>query len=324
MGETKIEWVRGADGAPGKTWNPVRGCSVVSPGCHHCYAMRQAARFSGPGLPYEGLAVVGRAGPQWTGEVRLVPEKLAEPLSWRKPTTVFVNSMSDLFHEKLTNEEIAAVFGVMAACPQHVFQILTKRAKRMREWFAWVAAQRGQPPRSVCSQAASPLVGRSWDFAMHAFADPPWPLPWLHLGVSVESQKYAAERVPHLLQTPAAVRWVSAEPLLEAVRFDHIDADAAGHEWCQIDALAGRQTDMGRPCEDLPARLDWDVCGSESGPGARPFSEDWARSIRDQCQAAGVAFFYKQNTVNGKKIGTPELAGRTWLEFPAAPAGARA
>jgi protein gp37 len=123
-----IEWTD-------RTWNVVRGCSRVSPGCDNCYAMGQAHRFAGPGKPFDGLTrYTAKRGVDWAGFARFVPEKLAEPLSWRKPQRIFVNSMSDLFHESLSNEEIAAVFGVMAACPQHTFQILTKRPKRMREW----------------------------------------------------------------------------------------------------------------------------------------------------------------------------------------------
>lgn len=269
--DTGIEWTDA-------TWNPIRGCSRVSEGCRHCYAERVAARFSGPGMPYEGLAVrklrvvsddeqttVGR----WTGTVRMVPEHLADPLRWRRPRRVFVNSMSDLFHESLTNEQIAAVFGVMAAAAQHTFQVLTKRARRMREWFEWVRCQRGQTPRSVCSQAASPLVKRIWNFAM---GDRSWPLPNVWLGVSVENQAAAAERIPELLRTPAAVRWLSCEPLLGPV-----------------DLAASSQN-----ARSLVEDLDWVVAGCESGPGARPCDVAWLRSLRDQCAAGGVAYFLKQ------------------------------
>ncbi|HEX2677999.1 MAG TPA: DUF5131 family protein, partial [Polyangiales bacterium] len=131
MGETAIEWTD-------TVWNPVRGCARVSPGCESCYAERQAHRFSNPGGPYEGLTVLGKHGPRWSGRARFVPETLDAPLRWRKPRRIFVNSMSDLFHHDITNEQIAAVFGVMAACPQHTFQVLTKRAERLPEWFRWV------------------------------------------------------------------------------------------------------------------------------------------------------------------------------------------
>src|SRR5690606_22560010 len=171
---TTIEWTQG-------TWNPVSGCTRVSPGCDNCYAMRQAHRFSGNCQPYEGLTTIRRGKVDWTGSVRFVPEMLEVPLQ-RKPTTWFVNSMSDLFHESLTNEQIASAFGGMAATPQHTYQILTKRPKRMREWFGWLDGRR--------------------------------PLHNVWLGVSCEDQARADERIPHLLSTPAAVRFVSAEPLL--------------------------------------------------------------------------------------------------------------
>ncbi len=143
---TKIEWTDA-------TWNPVRGCSRVSPGCQHCYAERMARRSDRPGGAYEGLTVLAHDGPRWNGKVRLVPEKLDEPLRWRKPRMVFVNSMSDLFHEDIPNEFIAAVFGVMAASPQHTFQVLTKRAERMRDWFQWVKQEAGDCNPSVADTA---------------------------------------------------------------------------------------------------------------------------------------------------------------------------
>lgn len=293
------------------TWNPVRGCSRVSEGCRHCYAERVAARFSGPGQPYEGLATLRRArrrtGPTgdltevvpsrsaWTGEVRLVPEHLADPLRWRKPRRIFVNSMSDLFHEKLSNEQIAAVFGVMAACPQHTFQVLTKRAKRMREWFEWLRGpseetftmrQRGivaAPNTARALDAAFEYLGAAWKPQLDAVwrresveADP-WPLPEIWLGVSVENQDAADERIPELLETPAAVRFLSCEPLLGSVDIsEYFDP-------CSV------------PCgEDPWPPLDWVIAGCESGPGARPCAVAWLRSLRDQCAAARVPFFLKQ------------------------------
>lgn len=279
-----------------ETWNPIRGCSRVSEGCRHCYAERMAARFSGPGQPYDGLARSTPSGPRWTGKVRLVEEHLADPLRWKRPRRVFVNSMSDLFHEALSNEQIAAIFGVMAAAPQHTFQVLTKRAKRMREWFVG-----GARPNIAVYDAAAEIVAGDWSKMPSDMAKTRssggawWPLPNVWLGVSVEDQATADARIPHLLETPAAVRWVSYEPALGPVRFDHLDADAAGHaEWCQIDALTGRHTDMGRPCPDAPSRLDWIVIGGESGPGARPFDVAWARATIAACRAAGVPCFVKQ------------------------------
>lgn len=274
MADTDIEWTRGDDGTPGKTWNPTRGCTITSPGCKHCYAMRTARRFSGPGGKYEGLTTLHKKlGPIWNGNIRLVPEMLGAPLRWKKPARIFVNSMSDLFHEGLTNEEIAAIFGVMAACPQHTFQVLTKRARRMREWFAWVASferDGGPPPAEVCGIEAANRID------VHQLA-PAWPLQNVWLGVSTEDQRRADERIPELLATPAAVRFLSIEPLLGAVD------------------LTQRLTAAIFETEGLKAsRIDWVIVGGESGNRARPADVVWIASIVDQCRDAGVACFVKQ------------------------------
>lgn len=263
MAETSIEWTD-------KVWNPVRGCSRVSEGCRNCYAERMAVRFSGPGQPYEGLAVMKSDGPQWTGKVVCVEEALDAPLHWRKPCRVFVNSMSDLFHDAVPDEFIDKVFAVMALCPQHTFQVLTKRPERMRDYLLTVQnddkdMQRWANP--ACEISDSPC-------AAGVVEDNDWPLPNVWMGVSVEDQRTADERIPLLLQTPAAVRWISAEPLLGPMQI-------RGYLG-QIAAIYGTR------------KLDWVVVGGESGPGARPMHPDWARSLRDQCQAAGVAFFFKQ------------------------------
>jgi len=292
MGDkTGIEWTD-------TTWNPVRGCSRVSEGCRHCYAERVAARFVKPGQPYHGFAKVtaprdllDRVGGRrngWTGVVRLVPEKLAEPLRWKKPRRIFVNSMSDLFHESLSNEDIAAVFGVMAAAPRHTFQVLTKRARRMREWFTWVDQQArsaavvefGSPwwPVLVCARKAAGLVDR--DFGVDG-AGSTWPLANVWLGVSVENQAAADERIPDLLATPAALRFLSCEPLLGPVNV------------CAVPDTKTRPADFHARNTPL-GDIDWVIAGCESGPGARPAQVDWYRSLRDQCAAAGVPFFLKQ------------------------------
>jgi protein gp37 len=293
------------------TWNCVRGCSRVSEGCRHCYAERVAARFSGPGQPYEGLAEVRRTSmhggapplgggivrsePRWTGEVRLVPEHLADPLRWRRPRRVFVNSMSDLFHEKLSNEAIAAVFGVMAAASRHTFQVLTKRAERMRDWFSWVDRQaaedcwtRAELCRVSALNVVEPSDGKLTDSDYNAIKnimpvkDGRWPLPNVWLGVSVEHQAAADERIPLLLETPAAVRFLSCEPLLGPI--DLRRWTLAEHGRRDIGAAPG---------------LSWVIAGCESGPGARPADVAWFRSLRDQCAAAGVPFFLKQATRQG-------------------------
>lgn len=275
------------------TWNPVRGCSRVSEGCRNCYAERVAARFSLAGMPYHGLADQTRTGSKWTGKVQLFPDKLSDPLKWRRPRRVFVNSMSDLFHEELTNEQIAAVFGVMAAAPQHTFQILTKRAKRMREWFEWM---KGALP--LKDQNWDPRAAACWDFTKKVmpgaiessawnseFMDRahtiPWPLPNVWLGVSVENQEAADERIPELLRAPAAVRFLSCEPLLWPTDL-HREWLAPFHD---VDPML-------RPTP----RVAWVIAGCESGPRARPCKVEWLRSLRDQCAAAGVPFFLKQAT----------------------------
>lgn len=278
------------------TWNPVRGCMKVSEGCRNCFAMGFAARFSGPGQPYEGLALRKNGKPAWTGEVRFVPEKLAEPLSWRKPRRIFVNSMSDLFHESLTNDQIAAVFGVMAACPQHTFQVLTKRPERMRGWFRWADLNRGtetSPEMFVQGCAHAILDDR---FPLHpikgTYKRYPWPLTNVWLGVSCENQETADARIPLLLQTPAAVRFVSAEPLLGPIDlWRHLvpvsaccAASLQGTDWC---------CDCDRFCRPTPT-LGWVIVGGESGPRARPCAQEWIESIVRQCRNAQVACFVKQ------------------------------
>jgi protein gp37 len=287
---TKIEWTQGDDGVAGETWNVVRGCSRVSPGCGGargeggCYAERQAIRQAGPGRAYEGLVRMGKQGPRWTGKVVLVKEKLVEPIFWRKGKRIFVNSMSDLFHEYLSNQQIAAIFGIMVCCPQHTFQILTKRAERERRWFMWVervAAEAGITPAQVCLREmfAHTSIGLEMDKAAHRAQ---WPLPNVWLGVSVEDQKYAEERIPDLLLTPSAVRFVSYEPALGPVEF---------FAFLKTDLRDRSLTALG--ASPMPG-LDWIIVGGESGPGARPFHVDWARSVVRECKAANVACFVKQ------------------------------
>ena len=319
---SKIEWTD-------VTWNPTRGCSLVSKGCENCYAMKQAHRFSGPGGAYEGLTRLGKHGPVWTGDIRLVPETLDQPLRWRKPRRVFVNSMSDLFHEGLTNEEIAAVFGVMAAAHAHTFQVLTKRPKRMLEWFRWIDREGNGSRTDRADEVITIMFGvgalnnyltrndhdnvgeGDWD---HLIDDPPpWPLPNVWLGVSVEDQKTADERIPLLLRTPAAVRFISAEPLIGPVDIGRAASPRTEGEWLSEVECGHR-------------KLHWAIVGGESGHGARPMHPDWARSIRDQCVEVGVAFHFKQwgaftNGPGGfvrvgKKAAGRVLDGRTWDEFP--------
>lgn len=305
---SQIEWTDA-------TWNPTRGCARVSPGCKHCYAERFAARFAGDGMPYNGLVKLGSRvvkrefangdvelkkvalEARWTGAARFVPEMLDQPIRWKKPRRIFVNSMSDLFHEDVTDDDIAAVFGVMAACSQHTFQILTKRAERMHAWFSKLnVAAVIDRNANLADDALLPFMSRAQRAALLAPGRglQTWPLSNVWLGVSVEDQTRLAERVPLLLSTPAALRFVSAEPLLGKLDFD---VDCEAHESIEglyrVNFLNGRNRDMGRPCRNV-SRLDWVIVGGESGSGSRPFHLEWARSIVTQCREARAHVFVKQ------------------------------
>jgi protein gp37 len=235
---SKIEWTDA-------TWNPIRGCTKISPGCAHCYAETFAERFRGvAGHPYEqGF------------DLKLIPQKLAEPLRWPKPKMVFVNSMSDLFHEEVTDDYIEQVCRVMQRARWHTFQVLTKRSERMRD-----------------------LLRSRLGFAAQE--------PQIWFGVSVENKQHGLPRVEHLRSAPAGLRMLSVEPLLE---------------------------DLGRL--DLTG-IGWVIAGGESGPKARPLDPDWVRSVRDQCQAANVPFFFKQwGGVRRNEAGRV-LDGRTHDDVP--------
>ena len=313
-----IEWLRGPDGRQGATWNPIVGCSVVSPGCTNCYAMRLAGTRMKTHPSRAGLTKDSKAGPVWTGEVRFMEQWLAQPLRWAKPRMIFVCAHADLFHENVPDEWIDRVFAVMALCPQHTFQVLTKRPERMREYLSrndvslldrWSKAF----GPGTFRMSSHELMARLSPFttpehrALYHAAYPVFPLPNVWLGVSVEDQRRADERIPILLDTPAAIRWISAEPLLGPVRLDkiggttclaHAGACCGDRPW--TDALRGIQAcsragAYSFPMRDqMPRGLDWVVAGGESGPGARPMHPGWARSLRDQCAAVGVPFLFKQ------------------------------
>lgn len=247
------------------TWNPIRGCSRVSEGCRNCYAEAVARRFSGQGLPYEGLT---NGQGRWNGTIRVVEEHLTDPLRWKRPRRVFVNSMSDLFHENVSDQTIDRIFAVMAFSPQHTFQVLTKRPERMLAYMNGLSRH----PKDHCWADAL----RSFRVFGHGdtLRSVSLPLPNVWLGVSVEDQATADARIPLLLQTPAAVRFISAEPLLGP-----------------IDLL--KQNEV--PLSMLPtARLDWVIVGGESGPGARACERHWLALIVQQCKRADVACFVKQ------------------------------
>ena len=256
-----------------RTWNPVRGCSRVSAGCTNCYAERQAARFAEPGQPFHAF-VERHPKPHWTGKVELIKDKLREPFSWKSPQRVFVNSMSDLFHEDLTKEEISLVFAVMACTPHVTYQVLTKRAlslallpRTLREASDWLEDH----IESVLGQQAA--LAR-------------WPLPNVWLGVSVEHQQAADERIPHLMEAPAAVRFLSCEPLLGPVQLQGRHTYCANHSNECLHIKQDTWCNRRYP--------DWVIVGGESGPGARPMDPAWARSLREQCRAAAIPCFIKQ------------------------------
>ena len=257
MGDnTKIEW-------SDATWNPVTGCDRCSPGCDFCYALGVAARLKAMGQAnYQKDGDPRTSGPGFG--VTCHPHMLDQPLRWKKPRRIFVNSMSDLFHELVPDDYVMKVFEIMAATPRHTYQVLTKRPERLTPF--------------VCKQAFDPIT--SW-------LD--WPLPNVWLGTSIENDRWTV-RADHLRTAPAAVRFLSCEPLLGPL-----------------------------PSLDLTG-IDWVIVGGESGPGHRPMDPDWVRDIRDRCEATGAAFFFKQWGGATPKSGGRELDGRTWDGFPGGPA----
>lgn len=292
MADTKIQWTD-------KTWNPLRGCTKVSSGCQFCYAMGVAARFSGPGMPYEGLAKMVGGKPQWTNTIKLVYDKLDEPLHWKAPRMIFVNSMSDLFHPDVPDEYIERVFGVMAACPQHTFQVLTKRPERMLQWFTeeiplttreeMVAGWGAHHAKIVWDARGS----NRWKYDAHLRPKdlkarrpwPGWPLPNVWLGTSIEGNDVAG-RADFLRQVPAAVHFISAEPLLGPV--DQVNLDG----------------------------IEWVITGGESGRYHRPFNPQWAEDLRLRCAERGIAYFFKQVGGLTSHSGGDLLFGRQYHEYP--------
>jgi protein gp37 len=291
---TKIEWTDA-------TWNPITGCSVVSAGCKHCYAMKLAGTRMRTHPSREGLTIDTPAGPVWNGKVRFNEQWIDQPIRWRASRLIFVCAHGDLFHESVPDEWIDHVFAVMAWAPQHRFQVLTKRAKRMHSYFD---ADYGDFARRRISKLITARTGVENPNLQ-------WPLPHVWLGVSVENQESADERIPHLLQCPAAVRFLSCEPLLGPLELTRWleptgvtcpDVCPDDHYVDQSDyETVGKDNDpICRHCGERATwtgyedGIDWVIAGGESGHGARPMHPDWARSLRDQCDAAGVPFFFKQ------------------------------
>lgn len=317
---TGIEWTDA-------TWNPVVGCTPVSAGCLNCYAATMARRLEGmgkagyeprrydqagrdltttPGLQSETdrtvrIAEVRGGRAVFTGEVRCLPERLVEPLKWRQPRRVFVNSMSDLFHEAVPFDFVDRIFAVMALCPRHTFQILTKRPERMAEYLA---TRTDQVSRAVLELFVklvnrpgrlAEVLGRN--FTSRGLA---WRLANVWLGTSVENQEAADERIPHLLRCPGRVRFLSCEPLLSPV---------------DLSAFMGGPY-VGLPGDVVHDRynfgIGWVIAGGESGPRSRPCLTGWLRDLRDQCGDAGVPFFLKQLGSDPKPL---QMEGTTWGEI---------
>jgi len=288
---THIEWTDA-------TANVINGCSLLSPGCTNCYAMRLAGTRMKHHPTREGLTIDTKAGPVWNGTVRFNEKALQDVLHWSKPRMIFWNAHGDLFHDSVPDEWIDRCFAVMALTPQHKHQVLTKRSARMREYMnescgriadAVMAMRKKLGIKSVLAPLPHVAPGAIW-----------WPLSNVWLGVSVEDQTRADERIPDLLATPAAVRWISAEPLLGPVDLNRIHEEfdgGLGHSW--ESALDGKRFSIWAGDDEDPMvpghpKLDWVVVGGESGPNARPMDIQWARSLRDQCQAAGTGFLFKQ------------------------------
>jgi protein gp37 len=324
VADTTIEWTDA-------TWNPTTGCDRVSPGCDNCYALTLAKRLKGMGsAKYQTDGDPRTSGPGFG--LAMHDDALDLPLRWRKPKRVFVNSMSDLFHPKVTDEFIARAFAVMALAGRHTFQVLTKRAPRMASLISrpdFLAAVAEHATALIFEQGAvntSPLS--TWTCNPNPDGSnldewvPPWPLPNVWLGVSVEDQQRADERVPRLLQTPAAVRFLSCEPLLGPIDLHaHDDGlhhwlpdygpdydDGSGEPVCQAHGIS--------ECRQGRSFIDWVVTGGESGPGFRHVDLDWFRAIRDQCDAAGVAYLHKQNGGRYPKANGRRLDGATHDGYP--------
>lgn len=259
--KTTIEWTRDPDtGVEGASWNPVTGCTPVGDGCLRCYASNIAHRFAGTPAYPNGF------------EVTLRPERLLQPLTWSRPSRIFTCSMADLFHKAVPTSYVAKVFAVMALSGQHTFMVLTKRHGRLRSllrstsfrWLVWHAML------DITHDQRMPMPAPHRDRLA-------WPLPNVWVGVSVEHQSAADLRIPALASTPAAVRFLSCEPLLGPVDLES--------------AMASRPSGPARPLGEI---IDWVICGGESGTQARPMHPHWARSLRDQCLKAKIPFHFKQ------------------------------
>lgn len=336
--KTKIGWTDA-------TWNIITGCSMVSAGCTNCYAMGLAGSRLRNHPSRAGLTRETGGRPVWTGEVRFNEDWIDQPLRWRAPRRIFVCAHADLFHEAVPDEWIDRVFAVMALCPQHTFQVLTKRPERMREYVSrldiytleeteeWRAADYrvtcdDDPNGSPAWHEKTALLEEAIHLARKTL-DAGKPLPNVWIGTSIEDQATADARIPHLLATPAAVRFVSAEPLLGALDLRITQARGSSRVLNALTGASFSETSLSA----LPRGpgLDLVIVGGESGPRARPMHPDWVRSLRDHCVSAGVSFHFKQwgewmfqspegRATGfyrvGKKAAGHLLDGHTWDEMP--------
>ncbi len=317
---TGISWTH-RPGTKGETWNPTIGCERASPGCLHCYAESMAGRIvrmAGPAaLDYAKVIRTNNRGlPVWNRDVLSMPDRLDMPLRAKAPRTYFVNSMSDLFHDDVPDEFIAAVFGVMAACQRHRFIILTKRAERLPKWFAWYEKDRNpnryRHPELI--EHAAVIAGNEdalFAAANEAAGRNDWPLPNVELGVSCENQEWFDKRVHHLLRTPAAVRLVSLEPLLGPIDID----DARWPTCVATKEVHDREHSGGEWCDEVS--LDWVIVGGESGDQRRECEPAWIDDIVKQCAESGTRCFVKQD--GARKPGQQgRLSDATWAvkQFP--------
>jgi protein gp37 len=311
LSRSGINYFVNPDRTQGYTWNPIKArdggflCTKVSPGCLNCWAGQQRHRFQGEDYSYKSKKL----------DLVLDEEILTAPLRLRKPSIIGVQFMSDLFHEDVSDEMIDKVFAVMNVCSNagkgHTFIVLTKRADRMNRWFFTSGIDYERPMPVECVQRRDDVAVAGWDMGLvekyhlpdeDAFCNV-WPLPNVILMVSAENQEMADLRIPDLLATPAAKRGVSVEPMLAPV--DLSEYFDWGHE---TGGPQGWQPEPGP---------DWVVCGCESGRGRRPMDLDWVRSLRDQCVAADVPFWFKQAYENGKLVQLPYLDGKQWKQRPA-------
>lgn len=300
------------------TFNPATGCTPVSAGCQNCWAKRMHDRKLWGGDNHRPFS-----------EITLHPDRLEQPLHWRKPRRVFTCGMGDLFHPDVPFDFIDKVFAVMVACPQHTFLVLTKRPERTTEYLQSIEQRPEARKKHDCPEySLAPRIGKlAGDIETNLRQRRPLfdkyggcglydrcrlSIKNVWLGTSVEDQATADERISHLLKCPAAVRFVSIEPMLGPISFPAVCRTMRGRCWCNAHVSSAECL----PIEDRPWPISWCVVGSESGPGARPMDLDWVRAIRDQCRDADIPLWFKQRIVNGKRINMPELDGVVYDKMP--------